>query len=84
MGFKLGVGGVVTFKNSKLKEVFKEVDISNIVFETDSPYLAMTREERNEPVNVALAVEKLAELHECEVSDIGQQTEKNARYVFDI
>ena len=44
----------------------------------------MTKDERNEPANVALAVEKLAELHECEVSDIGATTEKNARYVFDI
>jgi Tat protein secretion system quality control protein TatD with DNase activity len=44
----------------------------------------MTKDERNEPANVALAVEKLAELHETSVDDVSLQTEKNARYVFDI
>ena len=52
--------------------------------ETDSPYLAMTKDERNEPANIALAVEKLAQLHEIDVSDVDEQTEKNARYVFDL
>jgi TatD DNase family protein len=64
--------------------LFKEIPLERILTETDSPYLAMTKDERNEPANVALAVEKLAELHECEVSDVGATTEKNARYVFGI
>ena len=66
------------------QDLFKEIPLERILTETDSPYLAMTREERNEPANVALAVEKLAELHECDVSDVGATTEKNARYVVDL
>ena len=68
---------------------YKKISASNqlckqLIYETDSPYLAMTKDERNEPANVALAVEKLAELHEISVDDVSIQTEKNARYVFDI
>ena len=66
------------------QDLFKEIPLERILTETDSPFLAMTKDERNEPANVALAVEKLAELHECDVSDVDQQTEKNARYVFDL
>ena len=64
--------------------MFKEIPLERILTETDSPYLAMTKDERNEPANVALAVEKLAKLHETSVDDVSIQTEKNARYVFDI
>ena len=63
---------------------FEKGSRARILTETDSPFLAMTKEERNEPANVALAVEKLAELHEISVDDVSIQTEKNARYVFDI
>lgn len=66
------------------QELFREIPLERILTETDSPYLAMTREERNEPANVALAVEKLAELHEISVDEVDAITEKNARYVFDI
>ena len=66
------------------QDLFKEIPLERILTETDSPYLAMTKDERNEPANVALAVEKLAELHETSVDDVSLQTEKNARYVFDI
>ena len=65
------------------QDLFKEIPLERILTETDSPYLAMTKDERNEPANVA-AVEKLAELHEISVDDVSIQTEKNARYVFDI
>ena len=66
------------------QELFKEIPLERILTETDSPYLAMTKEERNEPANVVHAVEKLAELHEIDVADVDKQTEKNARYVFGI
>ena len=66
------------------QDLFKEIPIERILTETDSPYLAMTKEERNEPANVAFAVEKLAELHEISVDDVSAQIEKNARHVFDI
>ena len=85
LGFYISFAGPITFKSSKnAEEIVNMVPIDRLLIETDSPYLAMTREERNEPANVALAVEKLAELHECDVSDVDQQTEKNARYVFDL
>lgn len=66
------------------QELFKNIPLERILTETDSPYLAMTKEERNEPANVVYAVEKLAELHETDVSEVDEQTEKNAIYVFDI
>ena len=54
LGFKLGIGGVITFKNSKLSNVVKEIDISNIVLETDSPYLSPepVRGKKNTPINL--------------------------------
>ena len=72
-------------KNAKkLKEAVEYIPIENIVLETDSPYLAMTKEERNEPANVALAVEKLAEIQNMDVSIIDETTEANAHHVFGI
>jgi TatD DNase family protein len=81
MGFYIGIGGVVTFKNSrKLKEVVEAVPIERIVLETDSPYLAPepNRGKRNSSLNlpyVAMAIAKLKGLSYDEVVDI---TMKNA------
>ncbi len=85
MGFKLGVGGVVTFKNSKLKEVFKEVDISNIVFETDSPYLSPEplRGRVNNPGNVDHIVKFISELKNVSIEELSKVSMDNVRYVFD-
>ncbi len=62
LGYYLGIGGVVTFKNSKLKDVVKEIGLDKIVFETDSPYLSPLRGEKNEPSNVKLVCEFVSEL----------------------
>ncbi|MBQ6813812.1 MAG: TatD family hydrolase [Methanobrevibacter sp.] len=81
--YYLSCSTMVTYSKHH-QELFKEIPIERILTETDSPYLAMTKDERNEPYNVRLVVEKLAELKEMDVSDVDQQTEKNARYVFGI
>jgi TatD DNase family protein len=64
MGFKLGIGGIVTFKNSELDAVVKEIGAENIILETDSPYLAPSpyRGKRNESSYVALINNKIADL----------------------
>lgn len=72
-GCKLGIGGVVTFKNAKkLKEVVENIDIKNIVLETDSPYLSPEpyRGMKNEPKNVFLVAKKIAELKNMDVKDV--------------
>ena len=69
---------------SPFQELFRKIPLERILTETDSPYLAMTKEERNEPANVALAVEKLAEIQNTDVSIIDETTEANAHHVFGI
>lgn len=66
------------------QELFREIPIERILTETDSPYLAMTKDERNEPLNVQRAVNKLAELQDLDVAYVDETTEKNARKVFGI
>ncbi len=66
------------------QELFSNIPLERILTETDSPYLAMTKEERNEPVNVSLAVEKLAEIQNIDVETVNEVTENNAKYVFGI
>jgi len=85
-GFKLGIGGVVTFKNSGLDKVVAGIDLSNIVLETDSPYLAPApfRGKRNESAYLVKIAEKLAEIYNLPFDDIERITTKNARLVFHI
>lgn len=66
------------------QELAKDIPIERILTETDSPYLAMTKEERNEPLNVELAVKKLAEIQNLDVEAVDEITENNAKYVFGI
>jgi len=86
LGFLLGIGGVVTFKNSNLGEVIKTVDIKNIVLETDAPYLAPVpkRGQRNESSYLVFIAQKLAELYNLPVEKIVQTTTANARELFQI
>lgn len=86
LGFLLGIGGVVTFKNSKLPEVVKEIDLSNIVLETDSPYLAPTpvRGTVNESSNILYIAEKIAEIKNISIEEVGLITTKNAIKLFDL
>jgi TatD DNase family protein len=83
-GFKLGIGGVVTFKKSGLDEVLNNVPLEHIILETDSPYLAPTpyRGKRNESAYVRLVAEKLAEVYACEVDEIARHTSANATTLF--
>lgn len=83
-GFLLGIGGVLTFKNSGLAEVIKEVDLKYLVLETDSPYLAPTpfRGKRNESSYLKYIVEKLANIKELSVEQVASKTTNNAKTVF--
>lgn len=84
LGFKLGIGGIITFKNCKLKEVIKKIDISNIVIETDSPYLTPepNRGKRNNPLNLKYIVKFLSELYDIPYEDVIKITIKNSKEVF--
>lgn len=84
LGFYLGIGGVVTFKNAGLAEVVKNVSLEHIVLETDAPYLAPVpyRGKRNESSYIPLIAVKLAELKGIDISDIANITTQNAEKVF--
>lgn len=82
--FYVGINGVITFKNSGLRETLKHADLSRIVVETDSPYLAPVpfRGKRNESSYVSLVVEKLAEVLDSTPEKIAEATRANARRLF--
>jgi TatD DNase family protein len=84
MGFMLGVGGVVTFKNSGVDKVLENIDLKHLVLETDSPYLAPTplRGKRNDSRNLQLICDKLAQLNNLESSEVARITSKNAQTLF--
>jgi len=86
IGFLLGIGGVVTFKNTNLKEVIKEIDLKNIVLETDSPYLAPTpyRGVQNEPKYIPIIAQEIASLKNTTIDEIAQATTINAESIFNI
>lgn len=83
---KLGIGGVVTFKNGKIDKFMHEIPLKNIVLETDSPYLAPTpyRGKRNESSYIVKVAEKMAEIYQTSVEEIAEITTKNSREVFGI
>lgn len=85
-GFKLGVGGVLTFKNSNLPGLVKQIPIDDIVLETDSPYLtpAPHRGKRNESVYVVLVAERLAEIKNMDIAEVVDRTTRNALSVFSL
>ena len=84
MGFYLGIGGVLTFKNCKLAETLEVVPLERIVLETDGPYLAPTphRGERNESRLMIHVAERLAQVLECPVEEIIAATTANAKALF--
>ena len=86
LSFLLGIGGTVTFKNSGVAELVKQIPLSQIVLETDAPYLAPVpyRGKRNEPGYVRFVAEKIAEVHSIEVDEVIEQTSKNAKHLFGI
>ena len=84
--FMIGINGVVTFKKSTLPEALKEVPLTKLVLETDSPYLAPVpfRGKRNETSYVKRVAVKLAELYGMEIGEVERQTTENALKVFKI
>lgn len=86
MGYKLGIGGVVTFKNSKLYEVVKEVGLENIVLETDSPYLTPTpfRGQKNSSKYIPLIAERIADILNTSIQNVADITTNNACNLFDL
>lgn len=87
MGFYIGIGGVVTFKNGKkMKEVVEAVPIERILLETDSPYLAPepNRGKRNSSLNIPYIAQKIAEIKGMSYEEVVEVTNKNARTLFHI
>ncbi len=86
LGFLLGIGGVVTFKNSKLYQVIEEISLDNIVLETDSPYMAPVpvRGTTNESANIPYIAERIAEIKNIDVEKVAYITTKNACSLFDL
>lgn len=84
MGFYMGLGGVLTFKNSGLRDVIEHVDINHLVLETDSPYLAPhpKRGKRNESSYIRLVANKLAEVKGVSLEQVAKVTTENAIRVF--
>ena len=85
MGFLLGIGGVVTFKNSKLKDVVKEVSLESIVLETDSPYLTPVpfRGKINSSKYLEYIANFIADIKNISVEELAEITSKNASSLFD-
>lgn len=83
---KLGIGGVVTFKNGKIDQFLNQIPLEHIVLETDSPYLAPVpyRGKRNESSFVPLIAEKLASIYQLSLEEIAEQTNKNATAIFGV
>lgn len=82
--FKVGIGGVLTFKNSTLPELVKQISIEDIVLETDSPYLAPApyRGKRNESAYIPIIASRLAELKGLDISEVIDKTTQNALAIF--
>ena len=87
MGYYIGVGGVVTFKNAKkLKQVVQEIQLESIVLETDCPYLAPEpyRGKRNSSLYLPYVAEKIAELKGVSAGEVVRQTEENSRRLYNL
>jgi TatD DNase family protein len=86
LGFYLGIGGVVTFKNSGLSEVLSNIELKHIVLETDAPYLAPIpfRGKRNLPVYIVKVAEKIAEIKNVSVEEVAAITTENSKKIFNI
>ena len=84
LGFVLGIGGVVTFKNGKIDQFLHEISLDKIVLETDSPYLAPVphRGKRNESAYLELVAGKLVDLYGKDFTEIDKITSENARRIF--
>ena len=87
MGFYIGVGGVVTFKNARrLVEVVEDIDLEHIVLETDCPYMAPVphRGKRNSSKYLPYIADKIAQIKGITVGQVYEQTMKNANKVYQL
>lgn len=86
LGFKLGIGGVLTFKNSKLYEVIEKIDLKDILLETDSPYLSPEpfRGRKNNPANIYYVAKKISEIKNISLDEVISTTTNNCKEIFDI
>lgn len=86
MGFLLGINGVITFKNSKLKDIIKEIGLKNVILETDSPYLTPEpyRGTKNEPARVSNIAEFICDLKGVTKESLANITNDNIKRIFDI
>ncbi len=86
LGFSLGIGGVVTYKNGGLQNVLPYIDLKHIVLETDAPYLTPVphRGKRNETAYLRIICEKIAELKQLSVEEVDGITTQNAKAIFKI
>ena len=86
MGFKLGINGVITFKNCNLKDVYKDLSLNDIVLETDSPYLTPVpyRGQRNEPSHVLDIAMFLCNLYNIDLYELSKITNENIKEIFNV
>ena len=86
IGYKLGIGGVLTFKNSKLQDVIKFIDLNHIITETDSPYLAPEpyRGKQNSPINIPIIVQEIAKQKNVDIKEVETKIENNVKELFQI
>ena len=84
MGFALGIGGVITFKNSELQQVIKRIPLEKLLLETDSPYLtpAPYRGERNESSYIPIIAQKIAEIKGLPLAEVAEKTTQTALNIF--
>jgi TatD DNase family protein len=84
LGFKLGIGGAITYKNSGLDQVIKEIGLAHLVLETDAPYLTPVpfRGKRNESSFIQYTAGKIASIFGVEIEEVANVTTQNARSVF--
>lgn len=86
LNLKLGIGGIITFKNGGIDTFLKNIDIRNIVLETDSPYLTPTpfRNKRNDPSFIPVIVNKLADIYKLSTNEITSITTKNVENIYNL
>ena len=85
-GFYLGIGGIITFKKSKIKDVVKEIGLKNIVLETDSPYLSPEplRGTVNNSGNLNIVVDFISKLIDLSIDEVKEITTYNAKRIFNL
>ena len=87
LGYKIGIGGVLTFKNSKkLQDIVEKIDLKDILLETDSPYLSPEplRGKKNVPYNTYYVAKKISEIKKMSIDEVFTVTSSNSIELFDL